>query len=55
MSDLRSTDDGMIRFENSATLLFKVSWAANLMDDILRIQNGVVPCFRLRFMGQRDR
>jgi predicted dehydrogenase len=32
--DVEDNAYGMIRFENSATLLFKVCWAANLMDDI---------------------
>ena len=32
--DVEDNAYGMIRFENSATLLFKVSWAANLTDDI---------------------
>jgi predicted dehydrogenase len=32
--DVEDNGYGMIRFENSATLLFKVSWAANLTDDI---------------------
>src|SRR6201984_2339039 len=31
--DVEDNAYGMIRFENSATLLFKVSWAANLTDD----------------------
>ncbi|MBV8375942.1 MAG: Gfo/Idh/MocA family oxidoreductase [Verrucomicrobia bacterium] len=32
--DVEDNAYGMIRFENSATLLFKVCWAANLTDDI---------------------
>jgi predicted dehydrogenase len=32
--DVEDSAYGMIRFENSATLLFKVCWAANLTDDI---------------------
>jgi predicted dehydrogenase len=32
--DVEDNAYGMIRFENGATLLFKVSWAANLTDDI---------------------
>jgi predicted dehydrogenase len=32
--DVEDNAYGMIRFENAATLLFKVCWAANLMDDI---------------------
>jgi len=32
--DVEDNGYGMIRFENGATLLFKVSWAANLTDDI---------------------
>ena len=32
--DVEDNGFGMIRFENGATLLFKVSWAANLQDDI---------------------
>jgi predicted dehydrogenase len=32
--DVEDNGYGMIRFENGATLLFKVSWAANLQDDI---------------------
>ena len=32
--DVEDSAYGMIRFENSATLLFKVCWAANLADDI---------------------
>jgi predicted dehydrogenase len=32
--DVEDNAYGMIRFENSATLLFKVSWSANLTDDI---------------------
>jgi predicted dehydrogenase len=31
--DVEDNAYGIIRFENSATLLFKVSWAANLTDD----------------------
>ena len=34
MFDVEDNAYGMIRFENAATLLFKVCWAANLMDDI---------------------
>jgi predicted dehydrogenase len=32
--DVEDNAYGMIRFENSATMLFKVCWAANLTDDI---------------------
>jgi predicted dehydrogenase len=32
--DVEDNGYGMIRFESGATLLFKVSWAANLQDDI---------------------
>jgi predicted dehydrogenase len=32
--DVEDNAYGMIRFENGGTLLFKVCWAANLMDDI---------------------
>jgi predicted dehydrogenase len=32
--DVEDNAYGMIRFENSATLLFKVCWSANLTDDI---------------------
>jgi predicted dehydrogenase len=32
--DVEDNAYGMIRFENSATLLFKVCWAANLTDDV---------------------
>jgi predicted dehydrogenase len=32
--DVEDNGYGMIRFENSATLLFKVCWAANLTDDV---------------------
>src|ERR1700752_2025702 len=32
--DVEDNAYGMIRFENGATLLFKVCWAANLMEDI---------------------
>ena len=32
--DVEDNAYGMIRFENSATLLFKVSWSANVTDDI---------------------
>src|SRR6201984_851044 len=32
--DVEDNGYGMMRFENGATLLFKVSWAANLQDDI---------------------
>jgi predicted dehydrogenase len=32
--DVEDNAYGMIRFENAATLLFKVCWAANLMEDI---------------------
>jgi predicted dehydrogenase len=32
--DVEDNAYGMIRFENSSTLLFKVCWAANLTDDI---------------------
>ena len=32
--DVEDNAHGMIRFENGATLLFKVCWAANLMEDI---------------------
>ena len=34
--DVEENAYGMIRFENSSTLLFKVCWAANLTDDIPR-------------------
>src|ERR1700716_2495516 len=32
--DVEDSADGMIRFENGSSLLFEVSWAANLPDDI---------------------
>src|SRR5260370_12630171 len=32
--DVEDTAAGMIRFENGSSLLFEVSWAANLPDDI---------------------
>src|ERR1700724_400949 len=39
--DVEDNAYGMIRFANSATLLFKVCWAANLTDEIPPDQKGV--------------
>jgi predicted dehydrogenase len=51
--DVEDSAYGMIRFENGASLLFEVSWAANLTDDVPLGRNGERELFTTTVYGPK--